>query len=242
MRVFTDREKEALTALKKSIDELVLHKVNQAKAKGETPDPIQVESESEKELFGELEKNWKNATTNNMLFYQQLKEDDPASFDEITEHTVGLKQQLNDCRTLDDLLVLSEVRPLSEKQVLTLYHLGLGWFDDEDYATALLYFNFLTQADPQNPEVWFVRGMAEQNLLKIKEAMASYSMTISLAPHHLLPYLHVMDTLILGEELEKARECYEVFMREVDPHAYTDNAIVKEKLKTIHEYLKNPNG
>lgn len=243
MRQFTEQEKTALIEVKKAIGKLVNDKVVEAKAKGITPDLSVIEMECEEQFFDEFQHQIELASENTVQFLNQLKADEPVLFEKIRkDFSIKVPKVEQGCPVPfnEDDLSIGDPHPLTSEEVQHFYQRGLDWFDQEDYDKAFLYFSFLTFNRPDDPEMWFVKGMAEQNLLRFDEALISYGRTISLNPQSLLPYIHIIDTLILAQELDKAKEFYEGFIREVKPEDYADNPIVRAKLKTIDDYLKNP--
>lgn len=234
-----DREKTLLMTIKAEIEAIVDNKIHSIYklAPHSHINQKAVENDSKELFFKELERKIQKDIELCSRFYEQLKLDDPSLYNKIKERLEKNSDQLANLKTLHDLKEVNE-KNLSKEELDKVYHVGVEWFKKEDYDKSLLYFTYLSLVDAENPQVWVSKGMAEQNLGKQEEALNSYMISITLAPYNLVPYLQIMDTLILMKKFTQAHQIYELFMREVDPEEYSHNAFLMSKLNTIREFLK----
>lgn len=240
MREFSTEEIAFYTATRKTIDDLINKQMVEASIHSKKVDKIAIQTECEEFFFNEFKRYLFQVNEDMEKFYKLIETDNPKLFEKMSKTAEEMVPKLQTCKTFGDLLNLGKDNPLSKGDIEKLYGRGLEWFEKSDFEKAYLYFSFLTMMDGKNPEMWFVKGMAEQNLNKLGEALNSYAMTITLDPRHIPPYIQLMDCLILANQLEKAEECFNNFMHEVDPKIYAKDEFIKSKLKNIEDFLKHP--
>lgn len=224
----TADEKEVLTDIKYQINSIINRKILEKKLREKSAKSVlEIEKESEEEFFNDLTRKLENDVADMDLFLRQLEIDHPKILEKI-------KVKIAPVKTLNDLLLLPTPNTLLDKSdIHDLYALGLDWFYQEAYERAFLYFSFLAFVEPKNSDIWFIKGNVEQRLGKLKEALMSYYRTIHLNPTHLLPYIHIMETLIQLKQLELALKSYNAFIQEVDPSIYAKNESLKKQLASI---------
>jgi tetratricopeptide (TPR) repeat protein len=118
-----------------------------------------------------------------------------------------------------------------------IYALGMHYYDAQDFHKAYLYMSWLSIADAKNSQVWFLKGICEQNLKKYPEALVTYNHVIAIEPGFIYVYQQIMNCLILMGDLKNAKHVYEIFTHDVDKKSYSDDKYIVDNLECIKNCL-----
>jgi tetratricopeptide (TPR) repeat protein len=121
---------------------------------------------------------------------------------------------------------------LTPQEIKELTAIGSSYFEKKQYDKARLYFILLVFLDPSNAHYYFLKARAEQNMKHYAEAIGSYFTAISLDPKPLLPYLQIIECLILNKNIQEAKQIY----ASLEKHVH-QSAAYESKIKTIKNYL-----
>jgi tetratricopeptide (TPR) repeat protein len=235
--------------LKTSIDERVCDKVNQLSKLNQPIDYQGIEVECKKNILEEISKEIQRIPEQMAPFVDLLKMDNAKLYEKLVTHYQGkfnnldeLKEAIQNCQKLEDFEKLSSsMQPLPESEREALYQLGEKWFEEGDFKKGGLYFSFLTAMVPKNAKFWLAKGMAEQNDKQYEQALLSYSTTIRLDSTLLLPYLQIIDCLILTSRLSEATQMYHSLVSEIDMKDYETEDSIRLKMKEIERILNKNN-
>jgi len=219
---------------KNSQEEITLSTAIFTQKRGETTK--ETEDVFFKNMVAQLEKFVQESTP----FIEQLKVDNPTLFKNLTTTQVNIEaiqKKIADCKTTEDFKKIYN-NPLNSNDLAVINQLGEKWFNENQFEKAHHYFFFLSAVDPANADVWIAKGMAEQNLSHYEEALGSYSMAINLSPTYLLPYLQIIDCLILSKKIDDAKQLFHFLEKEIDPKQYSENPFYVSKVNTIKEHLE----
>lgn len=232
-----EREELFVYSIKKIIDETKHAKIHlHYEKKGEGIDSEKIEEECSSQFFDALTNTFFDSIAMCKIFFEYLQKDNPLLYVKLERELIPLSAKLTGCKTMHALLELSR-HALARGDQESIYSLGLKHFQEEYFEIAHLYFTFLSLIDSQNPEIWLIKGMAEQNLEKFQDALASYSSAISLAPGNLVTYVQMMELLLLMKRYKEAYHVYETFLREIDPDHYVKNSFMTSKLNVIRSFF-----
>lgn len=231
--------KEELTLFrfaKFAIDQKVQEKV--ATLKKGSFDLKKIYQKCEADFFAELQVQVEKTLMDAAPFFPLLQEDNQQFFDKLTapikKNQDLIKSRLNDPNSWGDLKDLIVISPEDYEE---LNRLGEKWFNVKNYDKALLYFIFLTLQQPKNTDYWLAKGLSQQNLKRYKDALISYLMIIQIDPTQLLAYLQVVECLILDNNLDMAKQCFNEFLTTIDPKSYEGHEFVIDKINKIKENL-----
>jgi tetratricopeptide (TPR) repeat protein len=107
-----------------------------------------------------------------------------------------------------------------------------------NYSKINLYFLFLSFVDESNAYIWLLKGMSEQNMHRYEDALQSYLTSVTVNPSILLSCIKMIDTLLLSDKMDEARQVYSILQAEVDPSEYLSDPFYVEKCKKIEASLK----
>jgi tetratricopeptide (TPR) repeat protein len=190
-------------------------------------------------LRKELDSNFNLLDT----FREQLKVDNVNLFEKFNSTSNDInEEQLNEnlklCKTKEDVEKLFPI-PFSAEEIKELYELGKKHFENKYFEKALLYFHFLVTIDQLNVTFWISKAATEQNLMNYEGAISSYVIITKLKPGYFMPYLLIIDCLILNNQLVEAKQNFEGILNSVDPEEYSNNDVYVSKINDIKEILIN---
>lgn len=197
-----------------------------------------LEEKHEIEVFDWIQKEIEKIAAELNIFLDQLKEDDIDLYKKIKSAQLTpeqMKEKYKDCKTVEDFE--KKGVSLSEEEIRKIDELGKKWFDLNEFEKALIYFHFQAIIDFSNVDNWVAKGIAEQNLGRYENAIQSYYMAAHLNPSYFLPYLLIVESLILNKKLEEARLLYFGLINEVNADEYKDNEFYLSKINTLNNIL-----
>lgn len=195
----------------------------------------------EEQFFEKFEKELEKMNASCESFYIQLKADNNTLYQKVTKKIQEVAKKQASCKSVQDLSQCNQ-ELFSDEVLKEIYEKGINWFQDKHFDISLLYFTFLSIVEGKNSQIWLMKGMCEQNLGHYEDALSAYALSISLDSSFLPAYIQTMDCLILAQDLNKATEVYDLFMHQINSHAYANNEYMLSKLETIREYLHQPAG
>lgn len=226
------KAEQLYSAIHDQIDEMVDEKIVARSAKHAKVDRAAVERECEHIYFEDLKKVFEKKVEDKKKFLNYLKHDHHSLFDKITHQTKNV-----DFQTIDEVLEFEHPK-LQNKELEELKDIGFNWFEQKDYVKAYAYFSYICQMDQDNPQFWFLKGMAEHNLGHFDEALKSYKHAIILAPHYVAAHVHHMNCLIADHKIDQAKQCFDFFMKEFDYKSLQSNNFVVSNIENIKKILK----
>lgn len=223
-----DRKQEMKKMIDEEIDKRVLEKIN-ALQNAHTPniDAAKIEKECRDELIKEVIRQVKEDEKKIPEFFQQLQLDNPKLYE-----VLKLRADQSMANSVEKFKIT-----LDKDELEKLLSLGRKWFVEDDYNKAFLYFCFITLADPKNADAWLKRGMAEHNLQKYDNAMQSYASSLMIDPRSLLTYINLMNSLILANRIEEAKQIYDDLAPDLDPSFFTNGSDIANKLVVVKQYV-----
>lgn len=200
-------------------------------------DEKEIERKCTEEVFHAIEGSMAAMIANNDKFFQLLKKDDVHLFHELEKQIIEDFQGVEKVENFHDLFKLGKKMKPNEQTLDKIYSLGMDHFHKGHFDQALLYFNWLCEADAKNPQMWFMSGVAKQSLLQYQEAVAIYYQTLSIDPNFLHGYTQLMGCLIMMGDESSARKVYDIFTHEVDPSVYEYDRVFVNNLKKVKDFL-----
>ncbi len=221
----TDKEVIALSKISQKIDVEAVHKKNATL------------------FFNSVTAMLEKCATQCNPFFEQLKKDDSNLYEKLknsakddTEET--LIKKMSDYKTMKDLKKKYE-HLLTTEELKKLQTIGENWLNTRQFDKAHLYFIFLSIFLPSNVDIWIFKGISEQNMMNYDEALQSYLTALTLDSTRLLPYLQMIDCLILNKKTEEAKQLYSALETEVHPNEYAAYPSYIKKLESIKQFLAN---
>lgn len=181
-----------------------------------------IRKECENAVFSELSEQMTKELQNLTQFTSLLKDDDPQLFKDLTE-------------TIEKIDKHETFAPPDKPVLERLQEIGTQWYEKNEWAKAESYFVFLAKTDPENPQVWLLRGMAEHNLQEYPNALASYAYALMLAPQYAYAHVQLIKCLIAMKEMDSAKERYELFMNEFNSNEKND--FIGSQIENLKEFL-----
>lgn len=221
-----------LNTIHEQINEMVDKKIMLRSGKSQLPiNRKEIEKECEREFLKQMESSLEQSTTTCKIFYDYLMHDSPGLFAVVTERLNAIKVE-----SIEDILNIGQFAP-EEKILVKIKEMGFEFLNKGEYPKSYYYFSYLTLVQPNNPQVWFLKGMAEHNLTKFTEALQSYDKAIELAPHYIAAHIHRLNCLLAAQRSQEAKKHYEQFMLDFDSREYAGNEFVSKNLGKIKESL-----
>jgi tetratricopeptide (TPR) repeat protein len=122
-----------------------------------------------------------------------------------TEKTV--RARLADTVQYDIELHVVEVNPVAEAAKSAKK--AMEFFNEAKWDEAVAEFSEGISENPDNPTIYFYRGLAQENNGKVEEALADYKKAAELKPEFILPYSRSGKIYARQQNHEKARELYQ---------------------------------
>lgn len=188
-----------------------------------------------KQVFQELNNPIESIIREIIRFYDLLKEDDLEIYEEVK--LAGGNDQNIDANDFSNLINRGTEKNVSDELLKKVYEIGVRHYSSSDFEKALPYFTWLCAKDPKNLQMWFMKGIVEQNLQNYQQALVTYNYIITLDSGFTPVYAQLINCLILLGNLDEARTIYESFIGEVDQSSYAGDISFIENLKIIKEVL-----
>lgn len=238
--VITAEEQELLHDVDDLIEERVRHRVEtQIKARHHHKiDEEAIRKKCAKEVFHEIEEATKSAYTSVIAFFDLLKLENAHLFDQIEKQSASVLESTKDATNFHEFFEQGKMRKIDPKLLEEVYTMGLHHYQKKQYDKAYLYFNWMSMVDPSNPQAWFNRGVAEQNLHKFNEAISSYLHLLSHFPRYMPAYAQLMNCLLIVGKLDTAKQVYEEFTHLFHAKDYDADKPFAENLARIKSALK----
>ena len=122
-----------------------------------------------------------------------------------TEETV--RARLADTVQHDFELHVVEVNPVAEAAKSA--QKAMKFFNEAKWDEAVTEFSEGISENPENPTLYFYRGLSQENNGNVEEALADYEKAIELKPEFTLPYSRSGKIYARQQNHEKARELYQ---------------------------------
>ncbi len=122
-----------------------------------------------------------------------------------TEKTV--RAMLADTVQNDIELQVVEANPVAEAAKSA--QKAMKFFNEAKWNEAVVEFSEGISEDPENPTLYFYRGMSQENNGNVEEALADYEKAMELKPEFILPYSRSGKIYARQQNHEKARELYQ---------------------------------
>lgn len=225
--------------IKELVDEKVQAKIHEEKhLRHKIKDKVLIEKECADALFHKMEAPLLQTMQNVELFHDHLEKQHPELFSQIKHHFQKEIEELKKIRSFHQIVEYGKKKKMSPALLNKVYEVGANHCTARNLDNAFLCFTWLCLFNPQNPKVWFMKGVIEQNLKKYPDALLSYYQTLSLNADFINVYTQLMNCLILMGDLTTAKNIYKKFTHEVDPKTYAHDEGFCENMKCIKEILK----
>lgn len=122
-----------------------------------------------------------------------------------TEKTIHAR--LADTVQNDIELQVVEVNPVAEAAKSA--QKAMKFFNDAKWAEAVAEFSEGISEDPDNPMLYFYRGLSQENSGNVDEALSDYEKAVELKPEFILPYSRSGKIYARQQNYEKAKELYQ---------------------------------
>jgi tetratricopeptide (TPR) repeat protein len=122
-----------------------------------------------------------------------------------TETTV--RARLADTVQYDFELHVVDANPVVE--VAKSAEKAMKFFNEAMWDEAVAEFSEGIEKNPENPTLYFYRGLSHENNGKVEEALSDYEKTVELKPEFTLPYSRSGKIYARQQNHEKARELYQ---------------------------------
>jgi Tfp pilus assembly protein PilF len=86
---------------------------------------------------------------------------------------------------------------------------AMKFFNEAKWDEAVAEFSEGISENPENPALYFYRGLSQENNGKVEEALADYEKAVELKPEFILPYSRSGKIYARQQNHEKARELYQ---------------------------------
>lgn len=235
---FKDQLRNAQALLVKEIDEMIDKKVVSLNSRfpSQKVDKESIKKQCEEALGQEIRKNLVESCDENILFFEQLKIDNP-ELEKSIRNTLKEKAPTSEkIQSIDDLAKFSDAIP-SQQEIQALNDMGMNYFNNENWSKACLYFTFLSHVEMNNPVSWVLRGMSEHNIGQYDKALHSYATALTFAPQYVFAHVQLMKSLMASNQMSLAQKYYDEFLHRIDPQTYANDIFFTEQLEIIKSGL-----
>ena len=196
-----------------------------------------LEKKCTQEFFHDLEGYLTNISKQIEGFLDLLKHDDAKLYEQLHRIIEDSSKELKNIKNFHDLVNVGKHIKISEPTLDMIFQIGAHHYSTGHYLKALLYFNWLCSVEGTNPQMWYLKGVAEQNLEHYNEALISFAQVISLDETFYHVYAQIMNCFVLMGNMKSAKEVYDSFIKDVDPSVYKDDKTFVENLHCIKEVV-----
>lgn len=238
--------KDALfPVIKKTVEKIADERIVMlANKRQELPSRGKLMNDVMNEFFDGLRKQLEQMVEKNQQFFALLKEDDSEFHNSLLEaiHDLEKEANINEQNILakeitDELTEAHISKTMKDK----IYIMGKGHFVLKEYDKALPFFHFLTCIEPDNDNLWLMKGITEQRGGFFQQALLSYVQSIQIAPNNLYAYLYLIDCFLVAEDFASAEEVYNVFRNENHFDSFEKDPFFQKKWKELQARFEPKN-
>jgi len=200
-------------------------------------DEAGIEKQCTTEFFSEFEGQVSQSCKYTDDFLALLKHDDAKLYEQLSHKIEHYSADFEKVKNFHDLVKFGKHLKFSEPMLEKIFQIGTHHYKTGHYQNAFLYFNWLCSVEGDNPQMWFLKGVVEQNLERYNDALISYYGVIALHQDFIPVYTQLMNCLLLMGNKKAAKEVYDIFTKNVDPSAYKHDKTFVENLHCLKDVL-----
>ena len=159
------------------------------------------------------------------LFYQTL--------DNLLLEALGAHNQQQYARAIELYTHILDRKPKKTIRALVYIHRGMAFFGESNYDKALEDFTAAINLEPENPRIYFYRGVVQRFRKDLNGAIGDLSRSLELDPYHFDSlYNRAQVYFTLGNYVQAAEDCKQALaLKPKVPEARRFYQVIQQKLQ-----------
>lgn len=119
---------------------------------------------------------------------------------------------------------------IEQKEVIKSIDLAYNFYEKKDYRSALKYLNKAVQTFPNDPKVYYYRGLTKESLGDIKGAVDDFRETVKIDRNYYVAYFKLAESL---EKIGKQKEALFMYEKYLGAEDIDKNLMKKAEQRVL---------